>query len=292
MTELQEVFEKAGIPSQPYKKGPLGSGTFFLSLNPKRDNVRYWMPKENTNIENIRFSNKHRQVTFSVVEPRRVIEREVEMSNWRGYGSNFQDYELRNNFGINLPATAKYSVVSSKKKDVKRDINPYDYGDRYDLYDVKIKAVVPKSTQHFLLGFDEQNLFVALLPKAAKSVEDAHKILRPDGATPSTPRQGEYFFLPADIDEEILDRKYENRVKKGVGHNWFSNDIATLTRISDGRDGMNHRASQVVHDKNKTYAKGHIFDTTGRHESLSLPKWKRVVRNNELVVAGNSANWD
>ena len=288
---MKELFDKAGIESKSYTRPPLGTEVFALALNEKRDMVRFHLPNENVLIENERFSTKHNQVSFSVVEPRRVIEKTVQLSKYTyGYGSNYKpewsEWDLQRYFGINLPETTKYEAVKSEK--IKDRYSNSDY----TLYDVTIKATVPKSTQHFLVGYDEHHLFVSGLPKAAKSIEDAHKILRPKGVTGSTLRQGEWFFLPADVDEAEFDQKYVNRVRRAQYDQRIGDFTNIANNVWNGSFSTNHKAAMVVSVKGKKYVKGLVFDTTGRHDSILLPKWHLVVKNKEVVNRTDSLNWD
>lgn len=281
---MKELFEKAGIESKPYAKAPNGAGVFIVSLNPSRDVVRYWLPKNNENLEiqNQRFSKKFNQVSFSVIEPRRTLtcDADIEISQGSSILST-PGYALRRRFNVSLPAETKYEIIKHKK--VKSTIGR----EWYDRYAVTIKATVPASKQHFLVGKDESNLFVSALPKAAKSVEDAHLILRPDGAVPSTPRQGEWFFLPADLEQDALDKKYVDQVSRTSYR--YANEVLAIE--NRGWNSSNHKASMIVRSKgNKTYVRGLIFDTSGRHHNLNFDKWMLAVKNKELESQG--VYWD
>ena len=260
-------FEKVGIKAAPYKKGPQGANIFILGLNPQRNQLRFWLPKEGTLIENVSLSKKHRQATFTVIEEKRQLEsREME---YHGSMSTAQ-WSLRGRLGINLPESARYTVVYLKEATL------------YGKGTYKIVANVPKSTQHFLVGYDEDHLFISQLPKAATSVEDAHKILLPDGANLKSKRQGEWFFLPSDVDEDILNKSYESYAAR----NYYSIELTSIKR-----SWGNHRASMISRYKNNTYVRGLIFDTTHRHKSFLLPNWMRAVKNKEIENY-NSTNWD
>jgi len=131
--------------------------------------------------------------------------------------------------------------------------------------------------ESFLVGMDETSNFVCRLPTGARTVEEAHEILRPMGALPHTIRQGEWFFIPVEngkckcgssLDDQEWDGVHEQRGATMLG-------------------GTTHRAERVArHGSQRTYVKGKVADTrSGRHAPVDLgERWHEAVHNTEKAL--------
>lgn len=192
----------------------------------------------------------------------------------------------------------------------------------------QVVATVPASRQTFLVGRDEHSHFVSLLPKRVDNVSTAHQVLRPRNVPEGSPRQGEWFFVPANDRtkaelEEIVKRNPESVVSTWLGttegtsryadynsyspqdpEHWGENETshAALTAVVLGgkhryrksKDGKRH----VVVTPLVTYVTGYVIDDRrpnglpSRHDPLWLDDWHKVVRNLEVVMEGEEENWD
>jgi hypothetical protein len=181
----------------------------------------------------------------------------------------------------NVDSYHRQLVMHIKEPEQQFVITRYNWSLR-EHEDVVIKTSAFNRT--LLMGWDESHLFVARMPEKVKhivSVKDAHQALKPAivhnkqkrskgrRKVYGIKRQGEWFFIPASINEEKL-----------IQNNWRF--IYSRQRISRG--GNPHIASKIVEIFGKKYVKGRI--THRDHKTLTLVGWYRVVRNTEdhLVV--------
>ncbi|NUP05398.1 MAG: hypothetical protein HOW73_04985 [Polyangiaceae bacterium] len=162
---------------------------------------------------------------------------------------------------------------------------------------VEVQHWTSSDERTFLLGQDEQHLFIALLPSAVGSVRDAHAALRPAlvdqlcDAGASVTRQGEWFFMSLSSDEQAwideLARKTIRVVRKtGIA------DAMGLRRL-----GRQHVADEVVvvrgipapdgDRSERVYVRGAIVHPD--HRTVVFKDWRRTIVNNERLeepVAG------
>lgn len=135
--------------------------------------------------------------------------------------------------------------------------------------------------RHFLVGMDEQHLFIAQLPRAAPTVWAAHVALKGDDvvqaerrSTGKTVRQGEWFF-PHPTDDELTEvdalvQSSTSVVARHVG-------IAQAAQLR--RAGRPHEADEVVVIKGRIYVRGHVKHHD--HATLFLRTWRRTFGNTE-----------
>ena len=137
--------------------------------------------------------------------------------------------------------------------------------------------------RHFLVGRDERQLFMCRLPHACTTVAQAHVGLRAPQATRArgvlarTIRQGEWFFVPTEIEEQqMIDREIAR------GRLWVYRRASIGSFIP--RAGKPHRADElvVVRDQGdaRVYARGRVRHVD--HKTVRLPLWVRVYRNREV----------
>jgi hypothetical protein len=157
-----------------------------------------------------------------------------------------------------------------------------------------------EAKRRFLVGMDEQHLFIAQLTRPATSVKQAHEGLRPRGVPAGRRakkigivRQGEWFFQPASAEE----LRAVTRHMKAVG-------VETNLRIGRGRGAMRgrpHVASESVllvtrEERTPVFHRGKTvgFQTSretiefvrGRvkhpdHHTIELEGWHKVFLNTE-----------
>ncbi len=144
---------------------------------------------------------------------------------------------------------------------------------RSSMMEATVTAEVGASEMILLLGWDERAMFVAALPKAVKTVKNAHEILRPKGVPKDALRQGEFFFVP--VSQKISDALD----KKFCQSNW--------TECSQLGASENHMAAMHLDYDRKEYAAGMIWDKEKRHDPIWLDGWFEVVHNAELDLPGN-----
>lgn len=326
----EELTKKAGIPAGAYAKGPNGMGTFIMGRSPGvPGNIQIWAGHKDVNFT-VYPDKKKRQAVINVRESKRTVEASFIADLTQSWGSfaKIDDSEkavraalsgpgtLRNHFSVSLPPTAPDNPITYKLKSVTQLKPTYGRYSGYGLenqrvhkYRVVIEATVPSTNVSFLVGYDEKSLFIAMLPKHVKTVDNAHKALRPAGVPADALRHGEWFFVPTTkSDEVIIDRFLEGPL---VRHSIYKNDSLEW---NSSWSGSSHRASEVIwpNDGRNTsavntqtlrYARGTIKDgRAGHHSPLTLGDgntWYRVVRNAEVVpetvnnpAGGSSRRWD
>lgn len=148
-----------------------------------------------------------------------------------------------------------------------------------------IERTTDERKRHYLLGLDERHLFIAELARGASSVHSARESLRATEVPASMKtragkviRQGEWFFLPLDVDEaqnvEALARSTPIRFKAGIAHT-----------AQIGRGGRPHVADEIfvarLHPdaEPRAYVRGAIKHPD--HKTVKFRAWTRVVPNRE-----------
>lgn len=168
---------------------------------------------------------------------------------------------------------------------------------------IPIIATVPATTQYFLVGRDELAQFVCALPKEAKTVEEAHKILRPKGVPEGSLRQGEFFFVPVTAKHKKTLQALEKENPKIGKCSWEPNRLEPnsshraerrLVLVSGKVENLNNfQISRLGSQEYKTLVKGKITDNkTGHHSPLVLDDWHYAIRNTELQAPPKARRWD
>jgi len=135
--------------------------------------------------------------------------------------------------------------------------------------------------RHFLMGMDEQHLFVAQLPRGTSTVQGAHQLLKSDevrqaerGAFEKTVRQGEWFFVwlhhreLVEVEAEAV--KFRARLRLDVG-------IAEAAGIR--RLGRPHVADEVLVLGSRVYVRGRVRHPD--HATVEFRPWRRAIANTE-----------
>lgn len=285
---LAERIEKFDVPAEGYERGPSGKNVFILSLY-RGNTVKVWPGVAEVTV---RGSSARRQVVINVFEARRRITHLVKVPSLPGYveGASDDDKQgrLRRRFPVQFPDGDR---VRWSYKDIKWEP---DKATNYGTLSGTVTATVPQTRQSFLVGYDENALFVSMLPEAAESVKDAHEILRPSGIDERALRQGEWFFQP-------VAKKTAEELDKRVAADPSILDDSPEELGSDS----SHYASQALRHKGRLYAIGWVTDRRYRgrgysqgksshHTPLFLTDWHLVVRNREVVPENQtpSRSWD
>jgi hypothetical protein len=292
--EVARQLQKAGIDVKPYARGPLGSDIFTIRVDPTGNGtVRlYTGLADVTVIPN----KKKKQAVLQVKERQRSITREFTqeyrvdgmMTETRARERAIRDSEVQFRNAVVLP-NASYSHEVEKLPQVKKPPK-YSGGIEhiYYAFKVKVTAKTTRSSETLLVGIDENNHFIAALPRKVDSVEEAHEALRPKGVPKDAPRQGEWFFVPAtEQEKKAVEALVKRNPLRERQRGWARNTDSKIEL------GGGHVALIGYIVKGKRYVVGYVVDTrpNSRHEPLWLPDWHRVVRNAEknLASRGRSA---
>lgn len=282
----------AGISAKEYAKGPLGKLIFAASsFNPRE--LRFWLGESEADI--VAADKGLRQVVVTIREPARTITRKtvVVPNHWKpgnhrewlspedavspqGMTTNNQNY-LRARFGIIVPDQASFSATFIERW--QEETSPDTSLERWRTKESwEITAKIKASTMHLLMGVDESANFIAELPKAVSSVDEAHEALRPAGISKKALRQGEWFFEPCS-DKELL--SVINSSPEHFTSKYFKKN-------SPLEPGSSHVATEALaftaKGKRIYYVKGMIKDLRkGHHSPLELDRWHKVIRNTEVI---------
>lgn len=237
-------------------------------------------------VEVLATSNKHRQVIILIEEAARSMTREVKFSN---YAAEVVERAWQTNFGVSLPESAVFTVKNVKHREW--EASDYPTGTKPTIghgrweHTATVTAKVPATKLYFLVGYDENHMFISCLPKKAESVDEAHRILLPKEVkgVKNYLRQGEFFFIPAT----------EKELELIADADASTDDNYPLYLQKDGRDS-DHEAQVVASVRKKNllldFCTGKVYNE--RHKQLFLNGWYKVVVNNEVPNPGDSTTWD
>ena len=161
----------------------------------------------------------------------------------------------------------------------------------YDNWGQKHKGSTSALIRKFLMGLDERQLFMCQVNRSAKTVKDAHKLLKSpevhtaEGKLGRATRQGEWFFLPT-TEQEV------NMIEESIKRHMIFVEHKKRIAVDRGREpGKPHTADEIVIVPSKKLEHGFgvkPFDVYVRgkvrhadHETVSFPTWRRVMRNAE-----------
>ena len=251
-----------GLDARPYLRPPLATEIFTVNIETRQ--IRPWAGRANVTVSG---DAKRRQAVVNVAEGDREITRDLEVPRVGAFDdlTEAQRSEIIRRFPVFVPngQLVEYSILSRRSSWC------------------RIRATVraPKASFSLLMGFDEIRQFIAALPARASTVEEAHRLLRPNVSRDAR-RQGEWFFDPATADERA-------RIVRAL-HRGAMAIVQPLER------GSSHRSS-VLRVGNDLFAIGSVIDgRVKHHKPLVLDDWHRVIRNAELEAptAGRRTMWD
>lgn len=287
--DLIPVLNSAGIKAKEYSNKYVGvRGTFILGTSSGGREILV----RNTPAAKIEVSTdgSKKQAVLNVTEEPIDVTKKVEVilsraeTNSPPFGTLAS--RLRNKFPVHIPGA---TLTVSKMKYNRRSIN----GEKRIVVTGNVRAKLGRIREmSFLVGMDETSHFISVLPKKAKTVEEAHKLLKPKDLpnVEGIKRQGEFFFVPTtnEIVETFL-KQTGKGIRRSVPLEEDSNHIAQyavpvqIRRISWYTivPSQNARYQKGVH-----FVKGLIYDKRGyRHAPLELgDMWHIVMRNEEVKV--------
>lgn len=133
---------------------------------------------------------KRRQAVVNVAERDREITRDLHVSRVDMCSDDLSDAQrsdIIRRFPVFVPngQLVGYSVLSRRSSWCR----------------IRATLRAPKTSFSLLMGFDEVRQFIAALPGRASTVEEAHRLLRPNVSRRAR-RQGEWFFGPRQLMNE------------------------------------------------------------------------------------------
>lgn len=272
---LLTTLKRAGIKARRYRKAPFGKDVFALSIDRAGSVLVY---QGNAKVK-ARGSKKHKQAVATITEGQRQVVRRVTSSVYSPDKDPNRvqiSKELINSFGVIMPSNTHWNVRDIKWERIMvhdpNDEHKTTPGRRCDISGTVTGRVDATTTNHLLIGKDETRNFISPLPKPAKTVLEAHRMLRPKEAMkPGTRRQGEWFFVPVSR-------------RKMLALNHYA--LISPHRVKQDRlGGGTHKALSTVSFRGDIYARGYIIDPRyGHHKSLYLPKWHKVIKNKEAEL--------
>lgn len=284
--------QKAGVNAKEYSRGPLGKHVMALRVAQLRGstegNIGIWQAGADFKV----YGDKSwRQAVLRYIEKDHEIDLGRTRLRLAGPDSSYDEGTQINRGNIRsfslprLPEDTEFFLAEKPTADP----DPWD-----SRMHARLIAKVPDQDQSVLVGMDETYHFIAGLNGHPKTVEGAHRMLRPKGLRRGAVRQGEWFFDPATAAEkEII---FDRLKRKGYRRNsWGAADGVHSMNAADGNESSHVLLTSVIIG-GQMYAIGYVYDTrTGHHAPLHLPDWHRVVRNAEIEVEdqeGSSYTWD
>lgn len=258
-----------------------GEDTAYIEYESDSNNqpIRFWAGQSDVEVYG---DKKRRQAVLVLVEKARKVVKtyNVDLSPSRVANEYDKTALYRSHFRVNFGnAEVEYSFELL-------ETNPsilYPTGGQQ--HKVKATASVKGSRQSFLLGYDEHEQFVCALPKNVKTVENAHKVLRPKGVPANALRQGEWFFVPASKEElKELDKLSPEDMMWGY--------------LEEGSNPTHYGLQRYYYPRNNThqlkgyYVIGPVVESRGRHKMVVLPAWHKAIHNMEVESDNMSGSWD
>lgn len=164
----------------------------------------------------------------------------------------------------------------------------YDTRKIYRVGKIKIRHAAPEATHFLFMGKDETHPFISMLPERPTSWQHAIDQLRPEISNDHV-RVGEWFFErvsnPAEVEalnaaftEQLRTKTYQRR------HQQLENRSSHMV--------TSHMRSKAL-GKMEDYACGFVYDVRrGRHDTIFLDSWHRVVRNGEVNLQSDPTNFE
>lgn len=274
-TEVAKKLSESGCSVYPYIRRPNNiSGELNFSLSRSRDARSIYVYSNTNATTSISVDRKARQAVITVKEDKRTISR-----NTYFWWNNNEVPIAKLREGA-LPNATNFVWELDEEKttgDIKPGSDTSDYYYRYG----KLTFTIPATTTSFLIGIDEDHTFISQLPKVVKTVEQAHKLLKPKGLNGKSHRVGEYFFRP--VSRRLVDKLLQSKTKNGE----VVSSSTKLRKFLNETRGSSTKLLRVTSsDTKKLYVVGQV-NLGRRHKSLNLVDWHEVVPNNEVEVAHN-----
>lgn len=269
---LAKDLNKARMQATPYKTGPMGSRLLAFRVPDNGKSVRVWAGGADVGVMDR--DTQHRQALVFADEASRDVGRTYTLDMYQGnrgddgkYSRRIIERTARAQFPIWVPGRPKFRLDSWE---VTGEHAGHWGNLGYDRVRVHGTMTVGATESTMLVGLDETAHFVCALPSRVDTVQDAHELLRPAGVPKGSLRQGEWFLVPATKAEveEIIE------------------NLGPSTRIGRSMEReSSHRALVVKTANGDRFTIGEVSDDrTGRHKSLHLDRWHKIIRNTEIVV--------
>lgn len=292
---LVEKLVGAGIKARPLARPPRDN-PFLLSIDRKIEGGEIVVNEGNAKVD-CYVDPKLRQAVLHIEEKARKITRKVT----RTYGSkkpaaHIVQAEMEASFPVLINGKVKYKCGKVEWTPIQerslRNRRMLTIGWKATA-DVTAQVLVDTKLD-LLMGKDETAHFIAALPESAKSVKQAHRLLKPEGKRlkVETLRQGEWFFIPV---SDSLEKKLNEYVKENPGRvgvrrleNGSSHVAKQAVLYGPGAKKLSSRTIRRRTNYNSGefawYVCGYVIDgRVGHHEPLFLTRWHRVERNNEVT---------
>ena len=268
------LFKSAGLQYKELNNPKIEGLAFYVTLDDNRKKIYFYLSKDRqVELINSAFDNKIKQVVLTVKEQKRTIVLKEPISK-KDLDSNIRISALYNKIDdriglLNLGGATSYN-----------DPPHINSSETF----IEAKVYINASTTTLLMGLDEEHYFISALPKTAKSIKEAHKVLIPTEVKRAirsnlfVKRQGEFFFVP------ISKKKLTKLLKESV-NTYLSTDepIPKNNEVSDHfstvlmniiRQAENKRAKSI------TIVTGTIIND--RHNDLILHTPHIVYCNTEI----------
>ena len=256
---FKKIIENLGIEHEIFLLKD-SNVTSVLSLNEYRDIfIAEIIPKAKLQIF---VSKKYRQFVLVLEEPKRTYEETISVPNYihkNGKKSILAHIDVYRTACPN----SKFKILKSEKA------NP-------NFCNYKIEVTATRTINTFLIGYDENHLFISMLPQKVNSVTEAHEILRPKGLSKNAVRMGEYFFDPV-TDQKLIEEIMDNQHEDIESHSVIYPEADVYSNI-------------VFYHRDESYVFGKIDCENKRHKSIYLNSLHRVYKNTELENKSNT--WD
>jgi hypothetical protein len=287
--ELVDTLAKVGLKVTPYKRGPLGKQSFAANLD-RANLLRFWKGEGTVQVD---VNPTLRQAVVVAEEAARTIERTYSVQMHANSETSDADIlaAARRAFPVQARGLRITKVEITSRPDWKALQNtdgPY-YAtrprSRFVRFGIRAVARIPKQENFLLVGYDETSQFISILPEKATTVKRAHEVLRPAGIPRTSPRQGEWFFVPTNREtikqiEALMLAKPATTAKSHWPLDRVNGEVGWRS------DWTSHIATETVFLGRDRYVRGVVYDNRpNRHGSLLLRDWHRVVRNREVVAA-------
>ena len=280
---LHRELKKFGVPAHhcafadDFYITPEGFGDLFLlelqDIGGARKRINYNMGKVTPEKVKVFGKKSVRQAVVSVIEPKRTFYSCSMSREGRDhfptrkladfYNASYRDF-IRD-MSFDLFALAEQADIDAEGIIVRPVLEGHD--------SYHLEVDFPATEMTFLMGWDEDDMFISQLPKRVASVGAAHRLLRPVEISDRALRQGEWFFDPV-VDPKVIE---------GLTRKYDSYSSADRRVGNDALD--DHEISIIMCLGKHDYGMGYV--TNDRHKTLYLPGWHRIVRNNEIENYGS-----
>lgn len=283
-----------GIPMKRYARPPMGKNLLIIGIGDrykKSERICIW-PGLVKNVE-LATDRRYNQAVLGFYEESRKV---TVGASVPAYWDNTMNRDWRGYVDMVFPDGTRLLKVEDTGLSSKL---VWSWPRNEQWLKKRFTVRTPSAERWFLLGSDSQenHVFISMLPERATSVREAHEILRPKEVPKGSPRQGEFFFVRAPDEADILLRSIPYKIVYEDHGIW-----SVLAPRKTPKSGWqydhhlsDHKAEELLVDwpNGVQYVHGTISNT--RHKPLHLKDWHRVVMNREIpnpAPPGRGTRWD